>query len=275
MSRIIDSHSVFLPVLLFLATLILDISGNNAWADSSRFYLGASGDVVRGSFEHAKTVDNTGVPDGYLQQGNSYSETENMNKTGFGGRLFAGYQLHLDPSGTTWLAIEAGAGLDDGEPKGMFAGKGTSAGRNQLGELWPDKLTLERKFHYEASVLLGVRPGALISLLGPGSGLYVLGGIRRLHTELTSDYNGCLSTDRLCTETELTQGSVSYDKTLSGWMVGGGIEKMIGKAGIRAEVRHTQYAKKDWDGWEDVGPDIPLSLDGDETRFSLGVVFYF
>ena len=275
MRKTIRKQRIPFRLFLFVTMLVFGVS-IDASAKNGSFYIGASGEVIRTGFDHRKTVDSSDVPDNYLQKGNSYSETESMSETGFGGRLVVGYKLNLDPSGTVYLAVEAGGGIDSGEPTGMFEGRGQSEGKNQLGELWPDKLTVERKFNYGGSVLLGASPEALTSFLGAGSGIYILGGLQRLHTKLTSDYVGCLIPDKICTETELTKGSVSYDKALFGWTFGGGLEKMIGRTGIRAEVRHTRYGKKDWDGWEELdGPNIPLSLEGDETSFSIGAVFYF
>ncbi len=263
MIKTIENHRIYFQVFLFVTTLIFGIS-NDAFAKNGSFYIGFSGDVVRSGFEHAKTIDNTNVPDSYLQKGNSYSETESINKTGFGGRLFVGYQLNLDSTGTAYLAIEANGGIDSGKPTGMFVGKGQSEGKNQLGELWPDKLTVERKFNYGGPFLLGASPEVLTSFLVSRAGVYILGGFQRLHTKLTTaDYNGCLIADKLCAETEFTSGSVFYDKALFGGTFGGGIEKMIGeKTGIFVEVRHTRYAKKEWDTWEEL-------LDSNETSFSL------
>ncbi len=272
----IKNHRIYFQVLLLVATLTFGISGD-AFAKSGSFYIGFSGDVIRSGFEHVKTIDNTKVPDNYLQKGTYYSETESMNKTGFGGRLFIGYQLNLDSSGTAYLAIEANGGIDNAEPTGMFLGKGPSEEKKQPGELWPAKLTVERKFNYGGSLSLGASPEVLTSLLGSASGIYILGGFQRLHTKLTADYSGCLFLDKLCTETEFASRSDSFDKALFGWTFGGGVEKMIGeRAGIFVEVRHTRYAKKKWNAWEETeGPDIPLSLDGNETNFSLGTIFYF
>ncbi len=278
MSRAMRNHRFCFRAFLLVAMLVFGIPAAAAFAESGGFYMGLSGDVVRSGFEHGKTVDNTDVPDNYLLKGKSYTETDTMNKTGFGGRLFAGYRFNLDPSGTAYLAIEADGAVDSGEPTGMLEGKGPSDKKNQPGELWPTKLTVERRFNYGASVLLGASPEVLTSFMGSGSGLYILGGVQRLHTKLTTDYSGCPFFDRLCTEeSEFTSGSASYDKALFGWTFGGGLEKMVGeRTGIFFQVRHTRYGKKEWKGFEDQeGPDISLSLDGDETTFSLGTFFRF
>ena len=269
-------NSKTLWVLILAVGMIFGVSGN-AVAQSGSFYIGASAGIDRASMEHAKTVDNTDVPANFLRHGEIYNTSDSASKTGFSGGLLAGYRLSLDPDGTIYLGVEIDGQFHSGTTSGTLPGDGESQGRNQYGEAWPDEWSVERKNSYGVTLMVGVSPPFLVSLLGPGAGIYALGGVRRLDAELKVDYNGCPTGRVLCTEpTEFTSGTNSYDETLYGLTVGGGLEKMIGdKIGIRGEVRHTQYRKEDRDTFADFDVKVPISLDGSETDFSVKAVVYF
>ena len=275
MSRTLKNQKTSFWVFVFALGMIFGVSGN-AVAQSGGFYVGASAGVERASIEYAKTVDSTDVPDGFLQSGNIYNTSDSASETGFGGGLFVGYRFNLDPSGTLYLGAEIDGRFHGATASGMLPGDGQSDGRNQYGEAWPDEWSVERKNSYGVTVMLGVSPPFLISLVGPGAGVYVLGGLRRMGAELTVDSNGCLTGLERCGPGDLTPGTNSYDETFYGWTVGGGLEKTIGdKIGIRGEIRHTQYGKEDRETSPDVHVKVPISLEGDETSLSLGAVLYF
>lgn len=268
-------NSKILWVLTLAAGMIFGVSGN-AVAQSGSFYIGASAGVERTSIEHSKTVDSRELPANNLQSGNIYSTSDSASGTNLGGGIFAGYRLNLDPSGTFYLGVEIDGQFHGGTTSGTLPGEGQSQGRNQYGEAWPDEWSLERKNSYGVTLMFGTSPPSLVSLLGPGAGIYVLGGARRVDAELNVDFNGCLIGDRICSPDEYTSGTNSYDETFYAWTVGGGLEKIIGdKIGIRGEVRHTQYGKEDRETFPDVHVKVPISLDGSETGFSVKAVVYF
>ena len=275
MSRMLKNQKTSFWVFVVALGMIFGVSGN-AVAQSGGFYVGASAGVERASIEHAKTVDSTNVPGAFLQSGNVYNTSDSASETGFGGGLFVGYRFNLDPSGTLYLGAEIDGRFHGGTTSGMLPGDGQSEGRNQYGEAWPDEWSVERKNSYGVTFMLGVSPPFLVSLVGPGVGVYVLGGLRRMDAELTVDSNGCLNPRELCGTGEFPSGTNSYDETFYGWTVGGGLEKTIGdKIGIRGEIRHTQYGKEDREAFPEEHVNVPISLDGDETSFSLGAVLYF
>lgn len=268
-------NSKTLWVLALAAGIIFSISGN-AVAQSGSFYVGGSAGVERVSMEHAKTVDSTDVPDDFLQRGHIHHTSDSADKTGFSGGVFLGYRLNLDPSGTFYLGVEIDGQFHGDTTSGTLPGDGESDGRNQYGESWPDEWSVERKNSYGATLMFGASPPSLISLLGPGAGIYVLGGVRRMDAELKVDYSGCLNPRELCGPGEFTSGSDSHDETFYGWTVGGGLEKMIGdKIGIRGEVRYTQYGKEDRGTFPEEDVKVPISLDGSETGFSVKAAVYF
>ena len=275
MSRTLKNQKTSLWVFVVAVAMIFGVSGN-AVAQSGSFYIGASAEVERVSIEHAKTVDNTDVPANFLQSEEVYSTSDSASGTGYGGGLFLGYRLNLDPSGTFYVSAEINGQFHGGETSGTFPGNGESEGRNQYGEAWPDEWSLERKNSYGVTLMFGASPPSLVSLLGPGAGVYVLGGARRVDAELKVDFNGCLNPTELCDSGEFESGTNSYDEAFYAWTVGGGLEKMIGdKIGIRGEVRYTQYGKEDRETFPDEDVKVPISLDGSETGFSVRAVVYF
>lgn len=275
MSTTFKNRKPGLWILVIAAAMIFGVSGN-AFAQSGSFYVGASAGVERTNIEHSKTVDSTGAPSHFLQSGEIYHTSDSASETAFSGGLLAGYRLNLDPSGTLYLGVEVDGQFHGGTTNGMLPGDGQSQGRNQYGEAWPDEWSVERKNSYGVTLMFGASPPFLVSLLGPGAGVYVLGGARRLDAELNVDYNGCLNPSQLCNAGEFTPGTNSYDETFYAWTAGGGLEKMIGdKIGIRGEVRYTQYGKEDRETFPDEPVKVPTSLDESETGFSVKAVLYF
>ena len=276
MSKTLENQKTSLWVYVVAAAIIFGVSGN-AVAQSGSFYIGASGGVERVSIEHSKTVDSTDVPDDFLQSGEVYHTSDSASEPGFGGGLFLGYRLNLDTNDTFYLGVEIDGQFHGAKTSGTLPGDGESDGRNQHGEAWPDEWRLERKNSYGANLMLGANPQFLISLLGPGSGIYILGGARRVNTEFNVDYSGCPTGNAICTSPEeFISDANSYDETFYAWTVGGGIEKMIGdKVGIRGEVRHTQYVKEDRETLLESDVKVSISLEGSETGFSIKAAVYF
>lgn len=275
MSTTFRNNKASFWVFAVATAMAFGVSGNAA-AQSGSFYVGASAGVERVNIEHAKTVDNTDVPGDFLQRGNIYNTSDSASETSFAGGLFVGYRLNLDPSGTFYLSVETDGQFHGNTASGTFPGDGESQNRNQYGEAWPDEWSLERKNSYGVTLMFGASPPSLVSLLGPGTGIYALGGVRRVDAELKVYHNGCLNPGELCDSGEFTSGATSYDETFYAWTVGGGLEKMIaGKIGIRGEVRHTQYGEEERETFPDEHVKVPISLDGSETGFSVRAVLYF
>lgn len=275
MNRILKNQKTGFWILIVAVAIIFGVSGN-AVAQSGSFYVGASGGIERVNIEHAKTVDARELPSDYLESGHIHHTSDSADKTGFGGGLLVGYRLNLDPSETFYLGVEIDGHFHGGTASGTLPGDGESEGRNQYGEAWPDEWSFKRKNSFGATLLFGASPPFLASLLGPGAGIYALGGVRRVDAELDVDYNGCLEPRRICTPSEYVSGTNSYDETFYAWTAGGGLEKMVGdKIGIRAEVRYTQYGKEERETFPDEHVKVPISLDGSETGFSVKAVLYF
>ncbi|MCY4673016.1 MAG: outer membrane beta-barrel protein [Bacteroidetes bacterium] len=247
-----------------------------AIAQNGSFYVGTSVGAEHISFEHAKTVDNTGVPANYLQRGNIYNTSASASESGFSTGFLVGYRLNLDPGNIFSIGLEIDGQLHGGTASGTFPGDGQSDSRNQYGEAWPDEWSVERKNSYGAALVFRVSPSFMVSLLGPDTGIYVLGRVRRLDADLTVNYNGCFNPLELCGLGEFDSGIDSHDETFHTLTVGGGLEKMIGdRLGIRGEVHHTQYGEEERGVFLEEEAKVPISLDGSETGFSVKAILYF
>ena len=261
--------------MIIVIAILVGIS-EIAVAQNNKFYVGTFVGVEGVSFEHAKTVDNTNVPANYLQIGNVYSTSASANESGFSTGFLVGYRLNLDPGSTFDMGLEIDVQRHIGTANGAFPGDGQSENRNQYGEAWPDEWTVERKKSYGAALMFRVSPSFMVSLLGPNTGVYVLGRVRRLNADLTVNYYGCFNPIELCEPGEFGSGTDSYDETFYTFTVGGGVEKMIGsRLGIRGELHHTQYGEEEWGAFSEEEATVPLTLDGNETGFSVKTVLYF
>ena len=275
MSRISRDQKTDFGSIMIAIAMMVGVS-EVAVAQNSSFYVGTFGGVEHVSFEHAKTVDNTDVPTNYLQKGNIYNTSASASEAGLSTGFLVGYRLDLDPDNTFEIGLEIDEQLHSGTANGTFPGDGQSNSRNQYGEAWPDEWSVERKNSYGATLMLHVSPSFMVSLLGPGTGVYVLGRVRRLDVDLTVNYNGCFNPLELCGPGEFDSGTDSHDETFYTLTVGGGVEKMIGdRLGIRGEVHHTQYGKEEWGAFSEEEARVPISLDGSETGFSAKAILYF
>ena len=247
----------------------------DAPAQSGRFYVGVAADADYLRVKYAKTVENADVAS-LPKRGVTYRDSDSVGKAAFGGGLLAGYRLGLGKGGF-YVSAEADGQLHARSASGAFSGKGESQGRNQLGESWPDRWNLKRKYSYGATI----RVGGPAEFLGSGSSVYVLGGARRLKTRLKVDYFGCLNppdTSVLCRPDQFQGGSYSRDRSFWGWTAGAGMEKMLGdRVGVRGEVRHTRYSKLRRTPFSlvDGNLNVRTTLEPCETDFSLSAVVYF
>ncbi len=275
MSGMSKNQKAGIGSVMILTAIMVGIS-EIAVAQNSRFYAGTFVGVEGVSFEHAKTVDNTDVPANYLQRGNIYSTGASASESGYSTGFLVGYRLNLDPSNTIDIGLEIDVQLHSGTANGTFPGDGQSENRNQYGEAWPDDWSVERKNSYGAALMFRVSPSFMVSLLGPDTGVYVLGRIRRLNADLIVNYYGCFNPLELCGPGEFGSGMDSYDEALYTFSIGGGVEKMIGdRLGVRGEVHHSQYGEEEWGAFSEEEATVPISLDGSETGFSVKAILYF
>ena len=237
------------------------------------FYVGASAAADRLNVLYQKVVDNTDSRNFSLNQGQRFRDDASASKLAYNYGFLAGYKVPLSVTGV-YVALEGEMLRYGGAATARLEGVGTSAGRNQLGEVWPEDWSFEKKTGYGVTG----RVGAGIPFFGTwvGPSVYGLVGVRRLKAGFTSRYTGC-PTAEPCTEpSQLLSGTDSFDESFSGWTVGGGLETKVGSLAIRGEVRLTDYSEA---GrvipFDDLFVTVPLELQPDSISFGVTLVWYF
>ena len=155
-----------------------------------------------------------------------------------------------------------------GAVRGRFEGAGFSDSRTQLGDSWPEDWTVEERTSYGATV----RAGAGV---GSGWSVYGLAGVRRLDARFSVDFTGCFLFT-LCGPGEFVSGTDVHDQAFTGWTTGAGLEKRLGRAAIRGEVRYTDYGSSERVvPYDDLAITVPLALEADGVGASLSLLWYF
>ncbi len=245
--------------------------GVTGTAEAGKFYIGVTGTGERLDVLYEKIVDNTDSRNISSNQGKIYRADDSAAKAAYGFGVLAGYHLPLGPSGV-YLSSEIDMDYDGSVVRGHLRGAGTSEGRNQLGENWPEDWSFEKARSYG----LTVRLGAGIPILGFGPSVYALAGLRRLKARFRSDYTGCLDPTPCTAPSEFVSGMDSFNENFNGWTTGGGLEKKLGNAAIRGELRYTGYGRA---GrvipFDDVAVKVPLALEADKVSVRVALVWYF
>lgn len=236
-------------------------------------YIGASAAADRLNVLYQKIVDNTDPRNFSLNQGQRLRDEASASEVAYSYGFVAGYKLPLSVTGL-YVALEGEMLRHGGVAPGRLAGSGPSAGRNQLGEVWPEQWT----FGKDSSYGLTARAGAGIPFIGTwvGPSVYGLFGMRRLKGSFGSRYTGC-PTETPCTEPDqFVSGSDSFSESFNGWTVGGGVEKKLGSLAVRGELRFTEYSKT---GrvipFDDLFVSVPLELEPDSISFGITLLWYF
>ena len=242
--------------------------------EEGRFYVGMTVPIENLGASFKKTVDNTApntlVPE--PRRGKVFHDKDSANTFAYGIGLLAGYRLPLTASGL-YISGEADIAFHGGEADGQLKGVGTSQGRNQLGESWPDRWSFEKDRSYGFTLKLGGSPGRLRSW---GASLYALGGIRLVEAQFTNRFNGCMSPTP-CSRGEFTSGTDIRERDFLAWTSGIGVEKMLGeRLALRAETRYTHYESDRFTTvFDDLGVTVPSGVDAHEASALLSVAWYF
>ena len=254
---------------IFAAAVLWILTGT-ALAQESRFYVGVPVMAERLDVFYEKTVDNTDPSNISPSAGKVYRADDSAAGVAGGVGFLAGYRFPLGPSGI-YLSSEGDMIFPGGAVRGHFEGAGSSENRMQLGESWPEDWSFKKTRSYGFTVRLGA--GIL-----PGSGLsvYALAGLRRLDATLSADYVGCFSPELCTTAEEFTSGTFEYDEEFHGWTTGGGLEKRLGNAAIRGELRYTRYGSADWVvPYNNLGIKVPIGLKANGTGLLVNFLWYF
>ena len=158
--------------------------------DRRGFRFGIAIPVERTEITYEKAVDNTNpgtlVP--APRRGNVFEDEGSASGPLAGLALLAGYRWPL--GGGTFLSAEADFAFHRGTLEAQLEGSGTSPSGRQLGEVWPDDWSFEKRRSFGVTLRLGGSPGGLGSR---DESVYVLAGLHRVAAEVTVNWHGCLS----------------------------------------------------------------------------------
>lgn len=269
--RVLQKFAYALAFFLTITTL-------NLSAQERNLYFGTAIAVSDVEAAIKKTIDNTDpdalVPE--LRKGQKFTDRDNSNTTGFGLGLLVGYRIPISYN-ETFLSIEVDLAVDLSDNEGQFTGVGTSTGRNQVGESWPDSWGINGDRNHGVALKISHKPEFLRVV---DMTFYVLAGVREYRGELLYRYLGCLSIEP-CSDADDTPdfetGSYERDIQVDGWMAGLGLgRELAGKTVIRIEARYTQYEESQWeDYFEDLKIRVPAGLDTQNLGVGLTLTRYF
>ncbi len=240
-----------------------------------RFYIGLKTDasLLRGSYN--KAVDNTDPRNISPQRGKVNRDDDSADEMLYGLGFLGGYRWNLTADGL-YLSGEIDMAYHGGTLRSRLDGRGTSAGRDQYGESWPDRWSVEKVKSQGITLKLGGSPDLLRSWAGSDASVYALAGVRRIKTQIRARLNGCF-VPTPCLPTELDSGTETTNEYFTAWTSGLGLEKMLGAhVGLRGEIRYTGYLSEDWTkSYFEDKVKVPVRVDAEEIDFSLDLVWYF
>ena len=272
-----DRHwtpSIALAMLLALPAISAQVNTASAH-EGHLWYVGVQVPVERVDASYDKSVDNTQARN--PRRGQVFHDNDSDDTFAYGIGFLVGHRIPLiTKEDGYYVSGELDIAFHGGQAKGQLQGVGTSAGRNQPGESWPDRWSFEKNRSYGFTIKLGGSPGVLRSW---DTSVYVLGGIRLIQAQFQNHYRGCLHVVN-CTSTtqpEFVSGTDSRNLDYTAWTYGAGVEKMLSEhLGLRVEARYTQYNSKRWAEWfEDVGVNVPTRIDADDVGMLMSLAWYF
>lgn len=227
-------------------------------------YIGVSGSVSSYDVNYSKAVDNTNPANLSASAGRVVRASAAADSATWDAGLLAGYRL---PLGVFYLDVEGDVVLHQGSVSAYLAGGGTSPGRNQLGEVWPEDWSLAKKRSFGAAARLGMEVPVF------GASVYALLGLRSLNADFETAYTGCLSPAG-CAPGELTSGEEQHDESFNARTIGVGLEVALGPAALRGEVRHTDHGSSTRTvQFTDVAVTVPVELATSEFGAGVSLVW--
>lgn len=179
----------------------------------------------------------------------------------------AGALVGVRLGGSAFLDIEADLVTHRGTASGRLPGAGSSPGRNQLGEVWPEDWSLAKERSYGLTVRLGAQVPAF------GADIYVFGGVRRLDADFRTSYTGCLIAGG-CEAGELTTGREQHDEEYDAWVAGAGVEKKLGSIAVRGELRYADHGSAERTvPFDEVAVTVPVELAAGEVGVGIGLIW--
>lgn len=217
-------------------------------------YIGLSASVEDLDTTLFKTTDNTHSMNATPSKGRTFyvRNSDTRMTSGFG--ILAGYTFHLNDRGL-YMGTEIDLAYHGGKTRGRLEWVKDSAARESMGsdpdwplagESWPDDWTFEKDHSYGLTFRLGGPVDALAPILGAGSGIYALAGIRRVKAKYVNDYEGCpINND--CDpggrkHAGYLVGQSRTDRSYTVWTLGTGLHKPLGHhLGMQVEAYYAAY----------------------------------
>ena len=256
-------HRAPLTATMVLAAIGAVTPAGVASGQDQRLYAGIAGFASQLSASLDKRVD-TRAPDTLVpesRRGRLLHDRDDGSAVSYGPGFFAGYRQPI-VGNALYLAAEVELALDSETVEGRLQGIGSSAGRNQLGESWPDQWSYKSDRTYGASVRVGFAAGPLRIL---GASLYALAGVRRVEGTFSTRFNGCLSPTPCSSAPDtpnFVSGTDSRTLDFDGTVLGIGLERRFRqRIAVRLELRHTRYDDESWvTPFDDVAVTVPTAV---------------
>ncbi|WP_428099504.1 outer membrane beta-barrel protein [Candidatus Rariloculus sp.] len=272
------SHRRALAAAAIVVALGAAAPAGIAYAQGERLYFGITGLATQLGVTLNKSVD-TRAPDTLVpepRRGQLLEDHAASDSTLYGGGLLAGYRLPILGNALS-VSVEFDLANDSGSVEGQLQGVGMSAGRNQLGESWPDRWEYHGDGNYGVSVRLSFVPNLLSDW---DTNVYVLAGMRRIEGEFSTSFDGCLSPTPCSSAADtpnFVSGTDSRSLGLQGWTAAVGIERRLWLSfAVRIELRRTQYDNESWvTPFDDVGVTVPTAVGTEQTGIVVGFARYF
>lgn len=231
--------------------------------ENGGLYVGVVASAALYDVDYSKGVDSRDPRNMSANAGRILFSDASADQTTWDAGALVGVRL----GGAAFLDIEADLVTHRGTASGRLPGAGTSPGRNQLGEVWPEEWSLAK----ERSYGLTLRAGAQVPALG--ADIYVFGGIRRLDADFRTSYTGCLIAGG-CTAGEFTTGREQHDEEYDGWVAGAGVEKRLGSISLRGELRYADHGSSERTvPFDEVAVTVPVELAAGEVGLGFGLIW--
>ena len=244
-------------------------------AQERGFYAGYSASTELFDATFSKSVDNTDpntlVPE--PRRGMVFHDRDSADTVDLAIGFVGGYRAPLGDGGG-YLSTELDVMFHSGEPDGRLAGVGTSAGRNQLGESWPDAWSLDKRRSYGLTLRIGFGQSRDVSL-------YMLGGVRLFKARFSTTFDGCMNAEP-CSASEFVSGTDGRDVDPLATTWGLGLEKRLGsgeynrRIALRFEAAYTSYGEESWIvDFPDVRVTVPSTVEADGIGVTISMVRLF
>lgn len=238
-----------------------------AWAEDGIFVgvtlVGALYDAT-----YDKTVDNTLANNAsMLFAGQQLHSEDSADRVTYDVGVLLGYRGSL---GVLFYSIEGDWMTHQGTVSGHIEGVGTTPLRNQVGESWPEDWELAKDKSYGLTLRVGGEAPFIDTTV------YALAGIRRVETDFSRSYTGCLLVGVICEPSQFQTGSEFFDESFNAFSFGAGIEQPLGHLVVRAELRYVAHGSAAQLAlFDDLGVRVPTRLEASEIGLGASLLWTF